>query len=216
MIRSLGMQKIFTLGLLVAALLGIYFYGIMTLGPQNEYSERQLRLNKSEFSEITNNMGKLVSDMKQFDQQKDQFKNLEVLGFFNAQDRLEMRSRLNEMQEESKLISAVYSVQPARTEKNKQAEDAGSKIVNTSISFTLEAFDDADIYKFIYLLNYGFPGHVSINDLSIKRDKKITPTLLQKIGAGDQVAVVVATLSVNLRTMVEDPLAQAKSEEGAY
>ena len=210
------MQKIFTLVLLAVMLLGIYFYGIMTLGPQNESSERQLRLNKSEFSEITNNMGKLVSDMKQFDQQKDQFENLKILGFFNTQDRLEMRSRLNEMQEESKLISAVYSVQPARTEKNKQAEEAGYKIVNTSISFTLEAFDDADIYKFIYLLNYGFAGHISINDLSIKINKKITPTLLQKIGAGDQVAVVVATLSVNLRTMVEDPLAKAKSEEGAY
>jgi hypothetical protein len=205
MIRSLGIQKIIVLVLLVLMLAVIYFYGVVALGPKNQFVERELRLNKSEFSELTQNMEKLVFDLAYFDQHKIQFKSLEDLGFFNSQDRLNMRSRFNEMQKESRLISAQYSVSPLTIEKNKKAAEAGYKILKTTIDFNLEAIEDADIYKFIYLLNYGFGGHISIAELSIKRDKVVTPTLLQKIGDGEDVAVMSAVLKVNLRTMVEIP-----------
>jgi hypothetical protein len=209
MIGSLGTQKLVILAVLVLILGAIYFYGIAILGPQNDVVDRQLRASQAEFSEVTGNMDRLVSDLDYFDKHKDQFKDLEILGFFNSQNRLEVRARLNEMEVESRLISSLYNANSAEVEENEKATKAGYKIVKTPIEFNLEAIEDADIYKFIYLLNYGFAGHISITELSLVRNKKITPTLLQKIGNGELVSVVTANLKIELRTMVEDPLASS-------
>ena len=216
MIGSLGIQKITTLLVLVALLAFIYGYGVMTLGAKNTKIDQELRANQSEFSEITTNIEDLRTGIKKFSEQKNTFEKLSDLGFFDSQNRLEMRRRFNDMQEKSRLISARYSISPANVEENKKATEAGYEIRSTIIDFTLEAIEDVDIFKFIYLLNYGFPGQVSIEGLSISRDVDITPTLLQKIGSGELVAVIGATMRVNLRTMVKNPAAQAKrlQEEG--
>ncbi len=205
MIRQLGIQKVIILLLMAITLVVIYFYGVMTLGPKTVNIERQLRVERSEFNQVSDNLINLRTSIEKFDVQKDKFTNLETLGFFDPQNRVEITRRLNEMQQQSGLLSARYSINPAETEESQLALEAGYKILNTKIEFNLQAILDEEIYEFLYLLNYGFPGHVSIENLEISKDKLVTPTLLQKIGAGEAESIIQARLEVILRTLVEDP-----------
>lgn len=217
MIRQLGLKRVITLLSILAVLGVVYFYGILTLGPQTNGLDSKLRSEKSEFSTLSDNLINLRTGIEKFDLQKDKFKNLQTLGFFDAQNRVEITRRLNEMQLESGLISSQYAISPAITDKNEKATEAGYKILNTKIEFNLEAILDEEIYKFVYLLNYGFPGHVTIESLDIIKEKEVTPTLLQKIGSGDSIPVISARLQINLRTLVNDPTANVSTnEEGGY
>lgn len=216
MIRQLGIQKILIITTLAVALVVIYFYGIRTLGPRTQSVEKTLLAEQSEFNQTFNNLESLRNGIAKFEVQKDKFTNLQTLGFFDPQNRVDITRRLNEMQKESGLVSAQYSISPASTEKNQKAEDAGYKVLYTNIDFNLEAILDEEIYKFIYLLNYGFQGHVTIESLEIVKGKEITPSLLQQIGSGDVTSVINAKLKTTLRTLVVDADAQAQNEQGVY
>lgn len=209
MIKVIGIKKILLMIVLAAVLGFFYFYGFMILDVSNKRQENLLSLKQSEISEIEINLTSLVSGVERFDQQKADFENLRALGFFDDQNRVNLRQRLNEMQKISRLISARYTIGAAGVESSEKAKEAGFQVLKTDISFDLEALQDRDIYQFIYLLNYGFPGHVLIDDITLARDVKITPTLIQKIGTGDNTPIVSGKLSVQLRTLVEDLAAKA-------
>lgn len=205
MINSLSFRKILTICLLAALALGLYLYGSMVLAPAQKRSQNEFRNQEAQYNIMQTNMNDLASGLEMFDQQKDKFERLTKVGFFDSQDRLKIRNLINELQKESRLMSARYTIASVETEENELAEKAGYKIITTLMNFNLEALNDADIYEFIYLMNYGFPGHISISALEIKRDLDITPTLIQKVGLGEDVSIVGASLSVTLKTMVLDP-----------
>lgn len=204
MIRVIGYQKVLILLSLSVLLSFLFYYGGFILKPQIQKSQHELTKNTSEISEMTENMGKLVDGMSNFALQREEFELIQRTGFFEQQDRVEADQRLNAMQKESRLITARYSIKPATIDKNEIVKEAGYKILNTEIDLTLEALEDADIYKFLYLLNHGFPGHISIVDLKITRDKEVTQPLLRRIGVGDSTPIILAEIRVNWRTMVID------------
>lgn len=214
MIKIIGTQKVVFLAVLLGVTVALYYYGFLVLKPQTQNVKRQLQSQQSEFSRISADMNDLVEGLKKFDGRREQFNSIKLHGFFDTQNRLEMRRRFNEMQQESRLVSAKYSINPAVTEENSLAKEAGYKILSTKVEFTLDATEDKDIYDFIYFLKYGFPAHVTINSLEISRDIEITKTLLQKLGNFEPVVIVKAKLSVNLRTLVEDEQAQSSETEG--
>lgn len=214
MINSLGFQKVATLLFLIISLGAIYFYGVRTLGSQSVLLDRELRQTQSNFNEVTTKLTDLRTDIARFEVQKDKFSNLETLGFFDTQDRVKITQRLNEMQKESELLAAQYSISPAVKEPNAKAAEAGYKVLLTTISFDLQALIDEEIYEFIYMLNYGFAGHITINNLKIDKVKEITPLFLQAVGTNQASAVVNARLEVDLRTLVEDPQAIRPDEFG--
>lgn len=208
MIGSLGLKRLITLVFLAALLVSIFAYNQLMLVPEITEIQRALNAEKSEVNRVSQTMNDLRSDIDKFEVQRDQFNNLQILGFFGDQDRLELRERFNDLQARSGLLSAQYTINPAIVEENEKAFEAGYKIFNTPILFSLSALNDTAIYQFIYFLNYGFPGQVAITELDIRKSTAITPTVLQKIGSGEPVNIVEATLNITLRTLVEDPVAQ--------
>ena len=216
MIKIIGFKKIFLIAVLLACSVGLYFYSFVFVSPNNALIERRVSGEKSATAVVETNMQQLVAGMELFGKQKDNYKNLEVLGFFDNQDRLRMRRYFSEMQKLSGVLSARYTIDALQVEDNKKAKEAGYKLVKTEISSQLEAFQHRDIYRIIYFLNYGFPGNVSIDSLSLSRSAKITPTLLQKIGVGGAPPVVTGSLDVSLRTLVLDEEAQKNDDVDAY
>ena len=213
MIRVIGLQRVLILVLLAVLLGALFFYGMFVLKPEIVREQRELALNQSKISEMTANMDKLVQGMELFTEQKEEFEVIQKYGFFDPQNRVLARQHLNLMQKESRLLSAKYTIKPAVTEKNKIALEAGYKVLNTDIEFILEAIEDLDIYNFIYLLNYGFPGQISIKELKISRDQEVTQPLLRQIGVGKATPLVKAVFLVNWRTMVADDSLSISSEE---
>lgn len=205
MIRAIGLQRFLILILLAGLTIFLLFVGSFTLKPDLENKQVELNRYRAEISEMTANIDQLASGMEQFEQQKSTFERVQGLGFFDPQNRQETRQRISAMQKESRLISAKFNIKPAVAEPNEKAKEAGYKIINTDMDFTLEAVEDSDIYNFVYLLNYGFPGQILIKEFGVHRDKEITQELIRKIGVEDpDPVVVVGRLVVNWRTMVPD------------
>lgn len=205
MIRGIGINRFF--GLLVLAGLSLFlaFYSFYTLQPNLKTTELELNQSRTEVVEMTDNLDGLATGMNQFEEQKNLFEKVQAMGFFDPQNRQETRQRISAMQRESRLVSARFNIKPAVAEENEKAAEAGYKIINTDMEFTLEGVEDSDIYSFVYLVNYGFPGQILIKEFSVERVKAITPELIRQIGVIDPDPVVVTgKLKVNWRTMVPD------------
>ena len=214
MLRAVGFKRLFMLSVLVIFLVVGFIFVTYSMKPNIKNTEAELLRNQGDIAEMTDNMDKLVQGIEQFATQKDNFETIQGLGFFDSQNRVEARKRLNLMQQESRLLAARYTIKPAITENNDKAAEAGYKIIKTEIEFGLDAIEDSDIYNFIYLLNHGFPGHISITDLDLSRAKEVTQPLLRKIGDGQPEPIIKAVLKVNWRTMIPDSTISVSSEEG--
>lgn len=213
MIRVIGLRRFLLLAFLGGFLVVLFLYGQYILQPELIQQQRRLSSNQSEVNEMKTNMDKLVKGISLFEEQKNKFNIVRQYGFFDQQNRVETRQRLNAMQKESRLLSAKYTIKQATTEESDIAKEAGYKILNTEISFVLASVEDLDIYNFIYLMNYGFPGQISIEELTISRDKEVTQPLLRQIGVGEAKPLVQANLKVSWRTMVVDE-SLSVSEQG--
>lgn len=206
MIRLIGFNKILlilVLGGLLAAL-GFYYYMVST--PQIDKNNKELRRSNAEISEITTNLSDLKLGIEKFTQQEQDFKQLEKYGFFDPQDRVQARKKLNHIKDISGVMAAQYTIKSAQTDKNEKIAAAGYKILNTPMEFDLDALDDKEIYRFIYYLNYGFPGQISIEEISITRDENITFERLKAIGLGLEPLepLVKSRILANWRTIVPD------------
>lgn len=203
MIRIIGYQKIIILGVLAALISFLFYYGDIVLRPKTQQNQYELSKNISEISSMTKNINKLVSGLDNFSSQKKQFNQIQETGFFEQQDRVLAKQRLNAMEKECRL-SVRYNIRPAKVQENDDVKQSGYKILKTDMDFSLEAMDDADIYKFIYLLNYGFPGQIIITGFDLTREQKITHPVLRKIGSGGVEVLVKATIKASWYTMVAD------------
>ncbi len=177
---------------------------------------RQMQGQEAQLSTMRQNMADLKDSMIRFEEQKEDFRVLLGKGFFDVQDRVAVDARVKIMQRQSGLINARYSIPPLQVESNEKAEEAGYKVIITNLDFTLEALDDADVYSFISLLNYGFPGHVSIRNVEIERDGELNYPTLRKIGSGGRVSLIKATVKTEWRTMVPDSLVGSLTSGGPF
>lgn len=204
MIKAVGYNKILLIVILGALLVATFLYNKEYLAPELLNQQRKLAAINSEISTMTNDLDQLRNQLSQFEKEKEDFASIQALGFFDSQNRVETKKLISQMQRESRLLTARYTVKPAQYISDDKTLEAGYKILKTDMNFKLEAIEDVDIYKFIYLLNYGFPGQLHINDFVISKEADITLPLIRKIGVGQSESIIGATLNITWQTMVPD------------
>jgi len=202
MIKSIGLTRFLVVAILIGFIAAclFYTYNIVTPGLQKE--KRSLATVNGEMSKMTSDISELSQGLDQFKEQQKEFSEVQKFGFFHEQNRVEVTQLIESLQEESRLLSATYSISPAKVVGEKRATEAGYDLLNTDISFDIEAIEDADVYKFIYLLSYGFPGQINIKSLNISRLEEITQPLLRQIGTGQAEAIIKADIKVSWQSMV--------------
>ncbi len=201
MIGKIGIKRasgVIFLGGLLAILVGADYF---VLTPKAQESQSTLGNTRSQISTLEEQLDKMRADYEIFQKQKLFFESISTMGFFNDQDRVIARERFDTMQKLSKIISARYEIKAANIIADETAVKTGFVVMESPISVTLSAVDDLDVYRFIYYLNYGFPGHIAINSLKIERKLDVTPTVLKQIGTGAPPEVISATLDLDWRTM---------------
>jgi hypothetical protein len=208
MIKAIGYNRFIIIGALILIGTGLFFYNANVLQPTMQKQQANLSTVRSKSSEISNNLDKLKNQLSNFGNEKADFARVRYLGFFDTQDRVNTRKLISRIQKDSRLISARYTIKPAESVTNEKLKEASSKILKTDIAFDLEAVEDTDIYRFVYLLSYGFPGQISVKDISLVRGREVTQPLLRQIGSGQAEAIVSAKLNVVWQTMVPDESAQ--------
>lgn len=208
MIKLIGLSRLFVIICLGAlfVLLAIYYH--FSAVPSLADSSKELRKNNREISKLSNDLDELKNGMEEFKGRQDEFVSIrDQYDFFNPQDRVQARRQLNVIRDLSRVTSAQYNIRPAVTEEKQSLRDAGYKLLNTPIEFTLKAIEDKDIYTYLYHLNYSFPGVLIIDEVSISRDAEVTQPLLRDIGTGreDIRSLVTARVTTSWRTVVPDP-----------
>lgn len=216
MLNVIGTKTVLLMILLIIFSAGAYFYTHNIAAPGMKSDQSELTKNRSEIIGMQEEMSKLSQGIDRFESERVRFEKLQKLGFFDDQNRLLTKQRFTVLENESDLVSFQYTIKPAKEEFNQLAADAGYKIIHSDVEMTMGAIDDRAIYKFVYLLNYGFPGHVVISDFQIKKGTELSQPVLRNIGNGDFPSLVEASVKATLRTMVPDPSAEVNNPGGGY
>jgi hypothetical protein len=205
MINVIGIRKIILLATLLVmnglAGAGVYLY----FKPSVEKIEKDLRAATSSITNNSTMITKLNQDFKVLQEQKENYTNLVGLGFFKEQDRFLAPKRLEIIREESGLLKARYKFGSARELSNEHANKAEHVVLNSEVRIDgIEAMDDMDIYKFIYLIDNTFTGQVSITSMSFERVRELDNKILHKIALGEDVSLIEGSLVFEWRTMIPE------------
>ena len=202
MLRVLGFKRILFLIVLITinALLAAAVY--MHFAPQNLTKERELNNIRAANNTLRTDIDDMQIAFEQLDEQRDRYQELEKKGFFDRQSRRQAELILQKIQERSGVVSAAASLQAGTFEKSQEAEKADHQILKSPISIRIEAVDDLDVFRYIYLVNEFFPGHVSIEKIEIERESDVSGTVLRAIASGQSPELVKANLQFTWRTMI--------------
>lgn len=213
MIKVLGKKRVLGLfiliGINIVLIGGVYMY----LTPQKIKKERELRGMRGQIATMQGDIERLQIEFEQLEYQQAEFEDLKADGFFGTQNRRDAKLALEALQKEAGVVSAVANIKPGTFVDDEEAAKAEHKVLSSPISVRVEAVDDIDIYKYLSLLETSFPGHVSLEKLTLSRKAEITATILRAISSGRNPPLVQAEIDLVWRTMV--PVADVLPEEGA-
>ena len=204
MIKVLGTRRIAILAVLLAfnGIMGYIVY--MHLAPQQIIKERELRSTRGQVSTLTADIDDLQIEFDQLDDQRDEFEQLKKDGFFDGQSRRKAELVFQKIQERSGVISAVVSVNAGSFEESEEAKKAEHVILSSPITVRIEAVNDLDVYRYLYLVNEFFPGHVSMKKMRLERAGNVNGTILRALSGGKKPALVTADIELTWRTMIPD------------
>ncbi|MGB4106960.1 MAG: hypothetical protein WBK55_04095 [Alphaproteobacteria bacterium] len=217
MIRVLGAKRILTIlallvlnGLLAAS---VYLY----LVPEKIKKQKELSSALGQISTVQSDIGRMQVEFDQLAIQQTQFEQLKERGFFGAQGRREAEKLLQKIQQEAGVVSAVASVQPGSIEDNEEAQKADHKILVSPVKIQISAVDDVDVFRYLYLVERFFPGHVTIDKIMLERKTSINNTVLRAIATGGKPQLVTADIEARWRTMIpqKDIIGAPVQQEGA-
>ena len=202
MISVIGTRRLFILILLlgVNAVMAAAVY--LFIIPENDKVSKELRTAKAEIASKQSDTEKLRSEYDLIQKQRASFEDLKEAGFLGPQDRVVARERMEAIQTHSRVVQANYNIEPVKVEENKAAADSGQVILNSVINVDVDALDDLDFLSFVYWLENGFPGQITINNLDIKREADVDDVTLRQIGTGSPLVIVKGQASFEWRTMV--------------
>ena len=200
--QILGTRRVILLTVLIVANAvlagGLYLY----LMPRAETLQAQLQQLSGQVASKRSAAQTLGSEYGAIQDQKMFFGQLKDAGFFADQNRTMIRGRIGDIQKFSNVLSAKYSVAAATVEHTQAADDAGYVLLDSPITVEVDALDDTDFYTFVYCLENAFPGHVTVDSLTVSRIQELTEPVLKQIGGGVSVPVVRGIVTVSWRTMV--------------
>jgi len=219
MIEALGFKRLLILIVLGGAVAVLAFFNFMVFAPQAAATKAALNKANGENSTLTADIESMKNGMAKFQTEKVLFDQINKIGVFNEQNRVVARERFNVMQKLSKVMAAKYEIKPATLVESGLTSVDGTTddtyaILRSPISVSLSALDDLDIYRFVYYLNYSFPGQVTIKNLHIERNDKVSPSTLKEIGGGEPPELISSRMDLDWNTIVNRNNVPAAKSDG--
>ncbi len=202
MINIIGARRLLTLFVLVLVNAALAYAVYMVIQPETEAVQTALNAAKSKESTTRQDIANLELEFAQLAKQQAEFDTLKSDGFFSTQSRKDAQKLFLDAERESGIISATVNVKPGAVFENEEAKKAEHVLLVSPVDIMIKAVDDTDIYKYIYLLEQSFPGHISTKNLVMTRKGQINDTTLRAIASRSNPPLVEANLSMTWRTMV--------------
>jgi hypothetical protein len=202
MMGILGVKRIVILLVLVVLnvgfAVGVYAY----LSPQKMQKQRDLNGLRGQIGTLQGDIDRLQVEFDQLEVQQAKFDMLNEHGFFGTQGRRQAEKTLESIQKQAGVISAVASIKAGAVEDNEEAQKADHKVLKSEITIRVEALDDTDVFRYLYLLEKFFPGHVAVTELLLERKADVSGTVLRGIASGANPPLVQADIQLIWRTMI--------------
>ena len=214
MIRVLGGKRVVVLALFIG--LNVVFASAlyMHFAPLKIEKEREQRVLRGRIAGLSADIDRLQIEFDQLEDQRAQYESLREQGFFDEQNRRNAEKLLEKVQKEATVISAVANIQAGEFVSDPEAQKSEHKILASEITVKLEALEDADIYRYIYLVKKYFPGRITLTEVSMERAQEVNATVLRAIADGKNIPLIEAEIKMLWRTMIPDP--KDKNQGGAY
>jgi hypothetical protein len=204
MIQVIGVKKAVMLGTLAAlnAALGavLYFYLI----PESSRLESEAQSVQQQTSSKRTDTDTLRKEYDTIQDQKALFQNLDAAGFFSDQSRFVGRQRIEQIQKFTNVMTARYDIGSAKIEENDLVKESQHVLLDSPIKIDIDAIDDIDFFNFIYWVENGFPGHVSIRNISMKRNQSVNEAILRQIAGGTPVPLISGTIYFDWHTFLSE------------
>lgn len=214
MIDVLGIKRIFILLVLAALnlilLASVYGY----LQPANADKSLQLRRVSAKVKTLEAEVADYQVEFSQLTSKQQQFDELKDSGFFSEQGRREAQAIFERIQSEANVISATANIQPGILVDDAEAAKADHRILKSDITVRIEAFDDVDVFRYLYLIEHFFPGHVVIKSMTMERTMNVNGTILRAIASNSNPILVRADIDMVWRTMIPVSNVSANAEGG--
>ncbi len=204
MIKVIGTKRIIILlaliGLNAALAAAIYLYVI----PESSRTAKKVRTLRSQNQAKQADINRMQIDFEMLGKQRDAFDELNRRGFFKSQVRSVAKKIFKDIQDEAKVVSAVVLIKPGVIEDNEEAKKSNYKVLSSPVKITISSYDDSDIYRYLYIMENKFPGHLSINNMTIKRVSDVSGPALRAIATGGNPVLVTANVDLSWRTMIPE------------
>lgn len=217
MIRVLGTKRVLMLVLLVAMNVAMAASVYMFLQPQRIKKQSELAGVNGQISTVQSDINRMQIEFDQLAVQQNQFEKLKEKGFFSNQGRRSAEKVFEAIQKQAGVISAIASIQSGTVEDSEEAQKAEHKILKSPVSVKVDATDSIDVYRYIYLLERFFPGHLTFNKITMARKAEVTGTILRSIASGSNPPLVEADIDMTWRTMIpqSEVIPDASGAQGA-
>lgn len=213
MLKVLGTKRVALIVVLLAATAGVgsaYYYWLV---PAREAVTHELQTTRAAVDQKYAEVAKMKEEFVLLQTQLRSFKELEMRGFFNDQDRSAAIDKLGKMSEYAKLLKAKLKFGKGQVVSDPLADLANQVVIKSPVSVEINSFDDVDIYSFVKFVEEKFPGAVDVTKLKLKRIEIFNEGMLRKIGTGDTAPLVNGELTFDWLTMAPKDKA-APTESG--
>jgi hypothetical protein len=214
MIHIIGVKKAIMLGVLTAVNAGLgaalYFYLI----PESTRLVGEAQTAQQQAAAKQADTVKLRQEYDTIQDQKTLFQNLDAVGFFSDQNRFVARRRIEQIQEFTNVMTARYDIGSAKIEENDLVKESQHVLLNSPVRIEIDAIDDVDFFNFIYWAENGFPGHVSIRNVSLKRNQTINEAVLREIAGGAPVALISGSITFDWHTILSESEVNNETDAG--
>lgn len=215
MMNVIGAKRVLILVLAAAINIALSATVYLFVLPQMQSKQNELKTLESQATTLRSDIDRMKVQMSQIEQQQAEFQNLKAKGFFSDQQRRQAEKIIEIIQQRAGVKSAVASIDAGVVEENEEARKAEYEILSSPVKISLEAVDSSDIYRYIYLLEKYFPGHVSIKNIEIVRRGEVTGPVLRGIASGENPALVGADLDFVWRTMIPKDMVIPAQQQGS-
>lgn len=202
MINLIGFKRLVIIAVLTVFCAGMGALAYLFLIPQNQKLNNELTQIRSDISFKRTEVDRFRQELAEIQNEKSTFQSLGEMGFLGEQSRLEARKRIEAIQSYSRVLSARYNIAPGTVENAETAKEADRVILKSQISIDVDAMDDADIYKFAYLMENAFMGHVSITSFELEREIDLNEVTLRQIGSGVPAILVKGKIVLDWKTLL--------------
>lgn len=202
MFRVLGTKRVLLLVILVAVNVAMASTVYLFMIPQHLKKQRDLSTVRGTIASVGGDISRMQIEFDQLATQKDRFEQLKKQGFFYNQDRREAEIVLEKIQKQAGVISAVANIQAGEVEPSDEAVKADYEVLKSPMKIHIDAIDAVDVFRYIYLLNNYFPGHLTFEDVDLARAGEVTGTVLRSIASGENPVLVKADIAMTWRTML--------------